>query len=226
MPILYHHPLSAGSRYVRLVLAEYGETVEFVERHPLERDEEFLIGYTGLSLERQRESSSLVASATVEFSLDGGDESSIDRLGRFDSDADWTVARRRALVLVADHDACVKVVVAGARTPRDFEPLLEERVLGDEELTAGEVAAQGEGLVGPAAEVGEHVSPHPRRHLLARHLQLGVQIRHKALAHAGDMQVRSGVHDGRHIVFLTAQTEARRVSRSSFRVLMTVALAA
>lgn len=43
MPILYHHPLSAGSRYVRLVLAEYGETVEFVERHPLERDEEFLI---------------------------------------------------------------------------------------------------------------------------------------------------------------------------------------
>ncbi|MEZ6016482.1 MAG: 7-carboxy-7-deazaguanine synthase QueE [Planctomycetota bacterium] len=40
--------------------------------------------------------------------------------------ADWTVARRRALVLVADHDACVKVVVAGARTPRDFEPLLED----------------------------------------------------------------------------------------------------
>jgi glutathione S-transferase len=42
MPILYHHPLSAGSRYVRLVLAEYGETVELVERHPFERDEEFL----------------------------------------------------------------------------------------------------------------------------------------------------------------------------------------
>jgi len=43
MPILYHHPLAAGSRYVRLVLAEFGESVEFVERHPLERDEEFLI---------------------------------------------------------------------------------------------------------------------------------------------------------------------------------------
>ena len=42
MPILYHHPLSAGSRYVRLVLAEYGETVELVERHPFARDEEFL----------------------------------------------------------------------------------------------------------------------------------------------------------------------------------------
>ena len=42
MTILYHHPLSAGSRYVRLVLAEYGETVELIERHPLERDEEFL----------------------------------------------------------------------------------------------------------------------------------------------------------------------------------------
>lgn len=42
MPILHHHPLSAGSRYVRLVLAEYGEVVELVERHPLERDDEFL----------------------------------------------------------------------------------------------------------------------------------------------------------------------------------------
>ena len=42
MSILYHHPLSAGSRYVRLVLAEYGETVELVERHPLDRDDEFL----------------------------------------------------------------------------------------------------------------------------------------------------------------------------------------
>lgn len=42
MPILYHHPLSAGSRYVRLVLAEYGETVELVERHPFARDEDFL----------------------------------------------------------------------------------------------------------------------------------------------------------------------------------------
>ncbi len=42
MPILHHHPLSAGSRYVRLVLAEFGEAVELVERHPLERDDEFL----------------------------------------------------------------------------------------------------------------------------------------------------------------------------------------
>ncbi|HET7718274.1 MAG TPA: glutathione S-transferase family protein [Bauldia sp.] len=42
MPILHHHPLSAGSRYVRLVLAEYGETVELVERHPFDRDDEFL----------------------------------------------------------------------------------------------------------------------------------------------------------------------------------------
>jgi glutathione S-transferase len=42
MPILHHHPLSAGSRYVRLVLAEFGEAVELVERHPLEREDEFL----------------------------------------------------------------------------------------------------------------------------------------------------------------------------------------
>jgi len=43
MPILYHHPLSASCRYVRLVLAEYGETAEYVEHHPYERDDEFLL---------------------------------------------------------------------------------------------------------------------------------------------------------------------------------------
>lgn len=56
-------------------------------------DEEFLIGYTGLSLEQQRESSSTVATAMVEFSLEGGEEPEIDKLGRFDADGDWTVAR-------------------------------------------------------------------------------------------------------------------------------------
>ena len=42
MPVLHHHPLSAGSRYVRLVLAEYGETATLVEEMPWERREEFL----------------------------------------------------------------------------------------------------------------------------------------------------------------------------------------
>ena len=42
MPVLHSYPLSAGSRYVRLVLAEYGESVDLVERHPYERDEDFL----------------------------------------------------------------------------------------------------------------------------------------------------------------------------------------
>ncbi len=42
MPTLYHYPLSAGSRFVRLVLAEYGEGVEFVEAAPWERNEELL----------------------------------------------------------------------------------------------------------------------------------------------------------------------------------------
>ena len=42
MPILRHHPLSAGSRYVRLVLAEYGEEVTLVEETPWERSEELL----------------------------------------------------------------------------------------------------------------------------------------------------------------------------------------
>lgn len=42
MSVLYHHPLSAGSRYVRLVLAEYGENVELVSVVPWERDENLL----------------------------------------------------------------------------------------------------------------------------------------------------------------------------------------
>ena len=42
MLVLHHHPLSAGSRYVRLILAEYEETVSFVEEQPWERREELL----------------------------------------------------------------------------------------------------------------------------------------------------------------------------------------
>ncbi|HMN86210.1 MAG TPA: glutathione S-transferase family protein [Bauldia sp.] len=42
MPVLHHHPLSAGSRYVRLILAEYGEEVTFVEAMPWQRDEALL----------------------------------------------------------------------------------------------------------------------------------------------------------------------------------------
>jgi glutathione S-transferase len=43
MPILHHYPLSAGSRYVRLILAEYEEAVSFVEEVPWERREELLV---------------------------------------------------------------------------------------------------------------------------------------------------------------------------------------
>jgi glutathione S-transferase len=39
---LYHHPLSAASRYIRLVLAEYGQQVEFVEEKPWLRRDEFM----------------------------------------------------------------------------------------------------------------------------------------------------------------------------------------
>jgi glutathione S-transferase len=42
MPVLHHHPLSAGSRYVRLILAEYGEEVSLVEANPWERSEALL----------------------------------------------------------------------------------------------------------------------------------------------------------------------------------------
>ncbi len=42
MPTLYHHPLSAASRFVRLVLAEYGEEAVLEERGPWERREDLL----------------------------------------------------------------------------------------------------------------------------------------------------------------------------------------
>lgn len=42
MPVLHHHSLSAGSRYARLVLAEYGEEATLVEERPWERREAFL----------------------------------------------------------------------------------------------------------------------------------------------------------------------------------------
>jgi len=41
-------------------------------------------------------------------------------------EAEWTLARRRCLQLVADHDACAKIVVAAGRAALDFEPLLED----------------------------------------------------------------------------------------------------
>lgn len=42
MPVLYHHPLSAACRYVRLVLHEYGEEFELREVEPFLRSEEVL----------------------------------------------------------------------------------------------------------------------------------------------------------------------------------------
>jgi glutathione S-transferase len=42
MPILHHYPLSAGSRFVRLVMAEFGETPTLTEEQPWERGERLL----------------------------------------------------------------------------------------------------------------------------------------------------------------------------------------
>ncbi|MBB5751814.1 glutathione S-transferase family protein [Prosthecomicrobium pneumaticum] len=43
MPLLYHHPFSAASRFVRLILGEYDEEVELVETMPWKRDEKLLL---------------------------------------------------------------------------------------------------------------------------------------------------------------------------------------
>jgi glutathione S-transferase len=42
MPVLHHHPLSAASRYVRLVFAEYGEEPVLLEKEPWQRTEAVL----------------------------------------------------------------------------------------------------------------------------------------------------------------------------------------
>lgn len=42
MPTLYHHPMSAASRFIRLVLSEYGFQVELVEEQTWEMRREFL----------------------------------------------------------------------------------------------------------------------------------------------------------------------------------------
>lgn len=39
---LYHHPMSAPSRYIRLLLAEYEQSIEFIEEKPWARREKFL----------------------------------------------------------------------------------------------------------------------------------------------------------------------------------------
>ena len=39
---LIHHPMSSGSRYVRLILAEYDQSTEFTEEKPWSRRPEFL----------------------------------------------------------------------------------------------------------------------------------------------------------------------------------------
>jgi len=42
MPTLYHHPMSAASRFVRLILAEYGFQADLLEEQPWEKRREFL----------------------------------------------------------------------------------------------------------------------------------------------------------------------------------------
>ncbi len=42
MSILHHYPLSAGSRFVRLLMAEFGETPTLTEEQPWERSETLL----------------------------------------------------------------------------------------------------------------------------------------------------------------------------------------
>ncbi|MDR7143678.1 glutathione S-transferase family protein [Rhizobium sp. BE258] len=42
MPVLYHHPMSTASRFIRLVLAEYGYQVDLVEEQTWDKRRDFL----------------------------------------------------------------------------------------------------------------------------------------------------------------------------------------
>ncbi|MEA3536733.1 glutathione S-transferase family protein [Rhizobium sp. CC-YZS058] len=42
MPTLYHHPMSTASRFVRLILSEYGYQTDLAEEQPWERRRDFL----------------------------------------------------------------------------------------------------------------------------------------------------------------------------------------
>ncbi|SIQ72902.1 glutathione S-transferase [Rhizobium sp. RU20A] len=42
MPILYHHPMSAASRFVRLILSEYGYQPDLAEEQPWDKRKDFL----------------------------------------------------------------------------------------------------------------------------------------------------------------------------------------
>jgi glutathione S-transferase len=43
MAVLFHHPLCPHSRFIRLVLAEYGLEAELIEERVFDRRDEFLM---------------------------------------------------------------------------------------------------------------------------------------------------------------------------------------
>ena len=67
-------------------------------------------------------------------------------------DAGWRGARRRCLELVASRDACAKIVVAGGRARREFEPLLDD---------LARIAPEVPLFLQPATPVGPVAAPNP-----------------------------------------------------------------
>jgi organic radical activating enzyme len=85
--------------------------------------------------------------APLEFAADAP---GVERAPR---DADeWSAARREALRLVRGRDACGKLVVAGGRSPLDFEPLLDD---------VRRLAPDLWVIVQPATPIGSVAAPDP-----------------------------------------------------------------
>lgn len=94
--------------------------------------------------------------------------------------AEWRAARRASLALVADRDACAKIVVSGDRAAADFAPLLDEvedcasrlRVVLTPATPVGGVAAPSMDLVLAVAELAHDrdldVRVVPQMHRLLR----------------------------------------------------------
>lgn len=122
-------------------------------------NERFVLGYTGVRYERIGEAASTRASGMLEFSLDGADQQSANRLGRFDADETWVVMNlgvEQSMYLeplldpdLAENASLVHEVVLSARGQIAFDHRLVpnyEQVVGglftvrgyDEAIVAGD----------------------------------------------------------------------------------------
>lgn len=105
----------------------------------------------------------------VELGVEGGLAPTSERSPT--NNDEWTMARRRCLDLIRDHDACAKVVVAAGAAVRDYDDLFEDVARRAPECPV---------FITPATPVGDALAPE-LDHLIdvvehARDLDLDVRV--------------------------------------------------